>query len=70
MCDTLSLHDALPICIDIGGDTLVCVPEKDGEVDTAVWNIHLEMVKQAQSSRAELLKTLVSAATGLVNLVK
>jgi hypothetical protein len=56
--------------VDIGGDTLVCVPEKDGEVDTAVWNIHLEMVKQAQASRAELLKTLVSAATGIVNLVK
>ncbi|MGC1378913.1 MAG: hypothetical protein WA821_21960 [Anaerolineales bacterium] len=56
--------------ISIDGDTLVCVPEKDGEVDTAVWNIHLEMVRQAQASRAELLKTLVSAATGIVNLVK
>ena len=56
--------------VSIDGDTLVCVPEKDGEVDTAVWNIHLEMVKQAQASRAELMKTLVSAATGIVNIVK
>ncbi len=56
--------------VNIDGDTLVCVPEKDGEVDTAVWDIHVEMVKQAQASRAELMKTLVSAATGLVNIVK
>lgn len=56
--------------VNIDGDTLVCIPEKDGEVDTAVWDIHVEMLKQAQASRAELMKTLVSAATGLVNFVK
>ena len=52
--------------VSIDGDTLVCVPEKDGEVDAAVWNIHLEMVKQAQASRAELIKTLVDAASGIL----
>ncbi len=56
--------------VSIDGDTLVCIPEKDGEVDSTVWEIHLEMVKQAQASRAELMKTLVSAATGIVNIVK
>lgn len=56
--------------VSIDGDTLVCIPEKDGEVDTAVWEIHLEMVKQAQAARAELMKTLVSAATSVVNIVK
>jgi hypothetical protein len=56
--------------VKIDGDTLVCVPEVDGEVDTALWQIHLEMLQQAQSSRAELLKTVVSATTGLGNLLK
>jgi hypothetical protein len=56
--------------VKIDGDTLVCVPEVDGEVDTALWQIHLEMLQQAQASRAELLKTVVSAATGLGNLLK
>jgi hypothetical protein len=56
--------------VNIDGDTLVCVPEKDGEVDTAVWNIHAEMVKQAQASRSELMKTIVGAAAGIANVVK
>lgn len=56
--------------VNIDGDTLVCVPEKDGEVDTAVWNIHAEMVRQAQLSRAELMKTIVGAAAGLASIVK
>jgi hypothetical protein len=56
--------------IEIDGDTLICVPETEGEVDTAVWGIHMDMVQQAQASRAELLKTVVSAATGMVELLK
>ena len=56
--------------IEIDGDSLICVPEAEGEVDTALWKIHMDMVQQAQVSRAELLKTVVSAATGLVDLLK
>jgi hypothetical protein len=56
--------------IEIDGDTLICVPEEDGDVDTELWDIHMDMVGQAQVSRAELLKTVVSAATGLVDLLK
>jgi hypothetical protein len=56
--------------IEIDGDTLICVPEQDGVVDTDLWEIHMDMVQQAQTSRAELLKTVVSAATGLVDLIK
>jgi hypothetical protein len=52
------------------GDTLLCVPEEEGEVDTALWKIHMDMVNQAQSSRAEPLKAAISAASGLVNLLK
>jgi len=56
--------------IKVDGDTLVCLPEQDGEVDTELWNIHLQMVQQAQDSRAEFIKTVVSAAAGLGNLLK
>lgn len=56
--------------LKIDGDTLICVPEEDGEVDTALWQIHMDMLQQAQASRAELLKTVVSAATGLASLIK
>jgi hypothetical protein len=56
--------------IEIDGDTLICVPESGGELDTELWKIHMDMVQQAQTSRTELLKTVVSAATGLVDLLK
>jgi hypothetical protein len=54
----------------IDGDTDVCVPEEGGEIDIDLWQIHMDMVKQAQESRAELLKTVVSAASGLAGLLK
>lgn len=56
--------------IALDGDTLVCLPEKDGEVDTQVWALHAEMVRQAQQTRAELLKTIVSAAASLSGIGK
>jgi hypothetical protein len=56
--------------IKIDGDTLVCVPETDGEVDTELWRIHLDMLQLAQTSRADLLRTVVSAATGLAGVAK
>jgi hypothetical protein len=56
--------------VKIDGDTMAVVPEKDGEIDTDLWKIHLEMVQQAQASRAELVKTAVSAVTGLADLLK
>lgn len=55
--------------INVDGDTVVCLPKKDGEVDTEVWEIHMQMVKQAQESRAEFMKTVVSAAASLVNIL-
>jgi hypothetical protein len=56
--------------VNIDGDTIVCLPEKDGEIDTAVWEIHKQMVEQAQHSRAELMKTVVSAASSVANIIK
>ncbi|MEI6046531.1 MAG: C25 family cysteine peptidase [Chloroflexota bacterium] len=56
--------------IKLDGDTLVCVPEKEGEIDEALWAIHRDSVQQAQAHRAELIKTAASVASGLVNLLK
>jgi hypothetical protein len=57
--------------VKIDGDTLVCVPQdEDGQVETALWQIHLDMVKQAQEARSELMKTLVSAASNLAGFIK
>jgi hypothetical protein len=57
--------------VKIDGDTLVCVPQdEDGQVDTALWQIHLDMVRQAQEARSQLMKTLVSAASNLSGLMK
>ena len=47
--------------IKIDGDTDILVPLSDGEIDAAMWAVHLEAVKQAQESRNELVKTAVSA---------
>jgi len=56
--------------INLDGDTLVCVPEKEGEIDEALWKIHLDTVGQAQAHRAELLQVMVSAATSLLSALK
>jgi hypothetical protein len=56
--------------VALDGDAVVCLPQKDGEADKEVWEIHMQMVKQAQETRAELMKTLVQAATSLTSLVK
>ncbi|MGE5249612.1 MAG: hypothetical protein ACM3QS_05305 [Bacteroidota bacterium] len=54
--------------VNIDGDSLACIPETDGELDTAVWAIHMDMIRQAQDSRAELMKTMVLAASNLANI--
>ncbi len=56
--------------VNLAGNTLVCVPEKDGEIDETLWTIHADMVQRAQAHRAELLKSAVSAATGLLGALR
>jgi hypothetical protein len=56
--------------INLDGDTLVCVPEKEGEIDEALWKIHLDTFAQAQAHRAEVVKAMVSAATSLLSALK
>jgi hypothetical protein len=55
--------------VNIDGDAIVCLPEKIGEVDPTVWNIHLEMVKSAHGNRVELMKTIVDAAANIISIV-
>ncbi|TMQ09281.1 MAG: hypothetical protein E6J90_07495 [Deltaproteobacteria bacterium] len=51
----------------LDGDTEVCVPvTATGAVDEALWALHVEMVKQAQAHRAELLKTVLSVFSSRV----
>lgn len=53
----------------IDGDIQSVVPlTEDGVPDAALWSLHVELVKQAQESRSELLKAAVSAVSSLVNL--
>jgi hypothetical protein len=55
--------------ISIDGDTKQVIPlNADGDVDAAIWALHLEMVKQAQEARTELIRSIVSSASGLANL--
>ncbi|MEM7346856.1 MAG: hypothetical protein AAF485_21670 [Chloroflexota bacterium] len=57
--------------IKIDGDSSVVIPVNDeGEVDMDVWEIHKEMVEQAQRGRAELIQTAVSALTSLATFWK
>jgi hypothetical protein len=52
--------------IMIDGDIEAIVPERDGAVDTQLWQLHMELVKQAQLHRAEMIKTVLSSIAGLI----
>jgi hypothetical protein len=54
--------------INLDGDVLNVVPESNGEPDLALWQMHLGMVEQAQSSRAKLLETAVGLLSSLKGL--
>jgi len=53
--------------IKLDGDTLVCVPEEWNE---DLWNVHTDMVEQAQAHRAEMIKAATAAAAGLFEVLK
>ncbi len=55
--------------IAFDGDVQVCVPEKDGKIDQAVWDVHLSMVKVAQDNRAAFLQTMAELATKLIGML-
>jgi hypothetical protein len=55
--------------IAFDGDVQVCVPQKEGNVDQAVWDVHLSMVKAAQENRAAFLATMAELATKLIGML-
>jgi len=56
--------------IAFDGDMQVCVPEKDNAIDREVWQIHLEMVKEAQANRVQFLQAMAEMATRLIDILK
>ncbi|MDZ4764755.1 MAG: hypothetical protein SGI73_09400 [Chloroflexota bacterium] len=52
------------------GDTKLIVPERAGELDTRLWNIHVEMVQQAQTYRVEMIRALISASAELIKALR
>ncbi|MEM9458390.1 MAG: hypothetical protein AAGF11_29705 [Myxococcota bacterium] len=56
--------------INLDGDTTACLPQRDGEIDQTILEMHMRMVEQAQRTRVELLETLVRAATSLMSVGK
>ena len=56
--------------IAFDGDTQVCVPEKDAAISQALWQVHLEMVKEAQANRTQFLGAMAELATRLIDILK
>lgn len=64
-----SLRASTRVLVD--GDTKLCVPRgKDGKVDTELWELHKEAVREAREARSQLVRTTIDAAKGLVGLWK
>jgi len=51
--------------IAIDGDTDVCVPTRQGAVDRTLWQLHQQVVDQAQAHRTAMIGTLVGSVSGL-----
>ncbi|MEM9455025.1 MAG: hypothetical protein AAGF11_12665 [Myxococcota bacterium] len=56
--------------ISFDGDTVLCLPQRNGEIDQAVLELHMQMVERAQASRTQTMKTIIDAAARMVGLVK
>jgi hypothetical protein len=57
--------------IDFDGDIKVFVPGRaEGGVDQDLWDIHQEMVREAQANRAQFLQAMAEMATNLLNNLK
>lgn len=56
--------------LDLNGNIQVCWPESGAGLDRELWQAHLEMVRQAHANRAELLKAIIAAGSGLTDTLK
>jgi hypothetical protein len=53
--------------VSIDGDTLNCLPEEDGALDLALWQLHNDVVQRAQANRREMLRVALTTANNLVD---
>jgi len=56
--------------VDFDGDMRVYVPATGAEVDTELWEIHREMVREAQANRAQFLGAMAKLASDLLGMIK
>lgn len=63
-------HPRAMTYIDFDGDTQVVVPVDAGQIDEALWQIHLQTVEQAQLHRQAMLKTIGELMAGLIPTIK
>ncbi|MBX0329777.1 hypothetical protein K2Z83_19080 [Oscillochloris sp. ZM17-4] len=54
----------------LDGDTQVVVPRREGQLDEELWAIHVSMVQQAQTNRADMIRAIAGAAAGLLGALK
>ena len=55
---------------NVTGDLRSLIPERDGAIDTEVWELHVTLLKQAQETRLNLLRSPGSALGGLLDVVR
>lgn len=56
--------------IDLDGDIVAVIPMRPDGMDETLWAAHVDMVKQAQANRTELVKLAISAVSGVVTALK
>lgn len=56
--------------INFDGDTEVVVPVDAGQIDEALWKIHLQTVEAAQAHRTAMLKTIGELVQGFIPTLK
>jgi len=56
--------------VDFDGDMKVYVPSTGKDVDAELWEIHREMVREAQANRAQFLGAMAKLASDLLGMIK
>ncbi|MBI4675278.1 MAG: hypothetical protein HY741_26850 [Chloroflexi bacterium] len=56
--------------ISLTGDIKAIIPMRPEGMDETLWAAHVDMVKQAQANRTELVKLAFSAVSGLITAIK
>jgi hypothetical protein len=63
-------HQRALTYVQFDGDTQVVVPVDAGQIDEALWKIHLQTVEQAQAHRQAMLRTVGELVAGFIPTLK